>query len=170
MNINEASAAIWAALRVDKDLAASFLAIFARFEYSLKREGFLKPGRQARPNWSSFSTSLNAECRLADIDALLQSVPYLAENQSREQIVENGTLSWAESTGNLQTLSGLLQAVRTTRNNLFHGGKFAVSPIDEPLRDKQLIIDSARVLLQCLDLDCASARGLKASFWSFDAY
>jgi hypothetical protein len=162
---------IWSTLHVDRGLAADFLAVFSRFEYSLKRNGYLLEGKAARPDWNCFAARLQGECSPSEAKAVVEAVPYLAVYPTRKQIVEDHSLSWDEPGKPVTTLTGLLDAVRITRNNLFHGGKFPipVGPVTEPLRDSKLVHDCIAVLLACLELDCPVARALKLTFWDFEA-
>jgi hypothetical protein len=170
MDIVKVSASIWAAMKVEPDLAVAFLAIFARFEYALKREGYLQTiNGSALPNWDRFAADLTAESTEEVVADFLTRVSYLANKPTRRQMVTNGQLGWDSPTPPLETLSDLLRTIRTTRNNLFHGGKFPLGPIDEPLRDSNLISESAATLLWCLEWDCDTARRMRNTFWRFDS-
>ncbi len=46
----------------------------------------------------------------------------------------------------------VLRLVRTIRNNLFHGGKYPLRPVDDDARNPRLLEAGITVLEQCLDL------------------
>jgi hypothetical protein len=162
---------IWDELHVDKNTALDFIAVFARFEYALKRCGFLKAAHAAKPNWESFERKLREECTREGLTSVFVCASYLITKPTKQQVVNRDRLEWEEEPpqeGN-PSLSWLLRVVRTTRNNLFHGGKFPEGPEKEPLRDTRLISESTDVLLKCLDLDSDAARRVRDVFWRFDA-
>jgi hypothetical protein len=167
---------IWNRLEVDKSVAIDFIAVFARCEFALKCTGVLrgKAGRERRAdaNWEQFATAVERECLPEALAPVLDAGAYLTANPTRHQVVtEDNNLDWVDDPGpgERSRLSWLLRIVKTTRNNLFHGGKFWRGPQPEPLRDLQLIGGSIQVLLACLDLPCPSANGVKFSFWTLDA-
>jgi hypothetical protein len=162
---------LWDELRVTKDIAADFFAVFARFEYALKRSGFLKAGRRAQPDWNCFARTLVRECTEESVKALFDSAAYLVQVPAKRQVVDGNTLGWEplSQSDNEASLPWLFEVVRTTRNNLLHGGKFKDGPEAEPARDEKLIAESTKVLLGCLKLDCDSARLVAEEFWRFDA-
>jgi hypothetical protein len=171
---NTSAERIWAALRVPSDLLANFIAVFARFEYSLKRNRYLstRVGDPAQPNWDGFAADLRMQCAPAELTALIRSAGYLSAYPTRKQIVgDDLSLAWTEPRPPIDDITQLLVAVRTTRNNLLHGGKFPApaGPVAEPLRDERLVRDCLRVLEMCLDLDCQSSRDLRATFWDLDS-
>jgi hypothetical protein len=164
---------IWRALKVEKAEAADFLAMFARFEYALKRCHYLQirdPGAKAQPNWDTFASAVQKAASEAQIEAVWVRGAYLVKHPTRKQIVANETLDWADGPPRPSepSLSWLLGVVRDTRNNLFHGGKFVMGPVRDPLRDQQLIEASVEVLLACLELECDEARQVRDVFWRMD--
>jgi hypothetical protein len=140
-------------LNVPRELTLEFLAVFARFEYSLKRAGYAQ-GDEARvsPDWDSFARDVSA----LDAEVLapvLNSCKYLQEHPPKKQVLSAGQLQWAERKGTSGSAIGdALLSVRTVRNNVFHGGKFPDGPIAEPLRDEQLIRDCLALLESLLQL------------------
>ena len=141
----------------DKDLAVSFFLMFSRFEYALKRAGYLKPNAHyASADWGRFAREHESQFqRLAKPDELLEAVQYLRTRPPKKQIVVNGQISWDDgpvtscAEGSLQWL---LVMVRRVRNNLFHGGKYPYAPINEPLRDVKLLEHCITVLEASLNL------------------
>src|SRR5215213_6455764 len=129
MDIFAVTAQIWSQAGIDPTLASAFLGIFSRFEFALKREGFLtslKEGARAEPNWVRFTSELATQCDPAMMAEILAAGTYLSGKPSRKQIVSLGSLGWEAEPPPADSLDALFSAVRTTRNNLFHGGKFPV--------------------------------------------
>jgi len=163
------AASIWRALAVDREIAIDFIGIFSRFEYALKRAGFLQEGGAAKPSWRTFEERLVKEASDANLKTVYAAGAYLFAHPARKQIVRHGALDWDDPTAAPEppSLPWLLEVVRTTRNNLFHGGKFMAGPIPDPLRDGQLLSASSDVLLALLDVDAPAAREVKDLFWRF---
>jgi hypothetical protein len=127
------------------DAAVSFFVFFMRFEYALKRTNYLKKGRRGRAeaDWKKFALDLGKlffdEVRSSGRAATLIDTP------PKRQVVTNNELDWKE----VKSIDGtieLLEAIRRTRNNLFHGGKV---PIEG--RDIELIFQSQYVLESALE-------------------
>lgn len=126
--------------------AITFFSVFSRFEFALKRGGFLGGaiGRKAAPDWDTFAGALGNDLfdrlratKEADIfftaqpKRLVRTGPEEVEFQDQAPIV------------NLQQL---FEAVRLVRNNLFHGEKVAVSD-----RDRRLMAASLFVLDEAME-------------------
>ncbi|MFA6021389.1 MAG: hypothetical protein WC722_14080, partial [Rhodospirillales bacterium] len=56
----------------------------------------------------------------------------------KKQIVKNGAPGWKDVAAP-KDAKELFLAVRCVRNNLFHGGKFSIEPVEEPSRNKELL-------------------------------
>lgn len=148
----ETATAIIELLNVQKELALGFLGVFSRFEYALKRAGYVKDNRtHVSPDWVTFGNELAAldPTALVSISA---SCPYLLANPPKRQVLRLGALDWEALPKGKSQIEDILGLVRTVRNNLFHGGKFPTGPVAEPLRDKQLITDCLTVLQSLLQL------------------
>ena len=139
--------------------AFDFLFWFSRFEYALKKNGYLKSadtGKKAEPNWDMF-VKRNRHKYTPGNAALA-----LIKARPRQQVVTaNAHLGWqelqfAETEFELQKVTLLLRLVR---NHLFHGGKPADSGWDDPQKLAALL-DSARATLD----ELAAAAGLKADY------
>jgi hypothetical protein len=73
-----------------------------------------------------------------------------------EYFDSTGTMLWSEPRRrgpNERQLIWILLAIRTVRNNLFHGGKFPLIPMPDPSRDRDLLLHSLAVLNTALELD-----------------
>ena len=124
--------------------AISFSAIFARFEYALKRSGYiLDKGQRVEADWDRFANELGVtfwdEVRNSGDAGIL-----IARPPRKQAVAEDGGLDWREAqpVGNVQELLG---AVRRVRNNLFHGDKY-LGPDWDSSRNERLVIESRAVL------------------------
>ena len=144
------------ALVPDRDLVLRFFAVFSRFEYSLKRSGFLKAGEKAEPNWDTYTNSLRERFGGVQDQAFQDAVAFLVKEPPRTQVVSGSDLDWKA------TVQGhgeyherfVLRLVSTVRNNLFHGGKYPppLGPMDDVARNRRLLEAGITVLAQCLEL------------------
>jgi hypothetical protein len=144
------------ALVEDKDLIFRFFAVFSRFEYALKRRGFLKKKEQAEADWDSYAEQLRGQFATVKALVLKTACDYLTSKPPKKQIVNGNSLEWkATVRGNNESIeSYVLRLVRMVRNNLFHGGKYPypVGPMSDPGRDRRLIESALAVLEACLRL------------------
>jgi len=141
---------------LDRNLITEFFFVFSRFEYALKRAGFLKPNRRsAEPDWDTFGDALEQKYNSDETPQLSSSVDYLLSEPPKRQIVqEDGSLGWdPDKRGSETEIVWLLLLVRRIRNNLFHGGKYPYMPLPEPARDDRLLESSLVLLEACLDWD-----------------
>jgi hypothetical protein len=141
---------------LDSNLITEFFFVFSRFEYALKRAGFVKPNRRsAEPDWDRFGHALEQEYNPDESSELARAVHYLLSSPPKRQIVqEDGSLGWESVTrGSESQIVWLLGVVRRIRNNLFHGGKYPYMPLPEPARDDRLLESSLILLDACLNWD-----------------
>jgi len=150
---------IMSALAVDRERVLDFFAYFSRFEYSLKRSGFLKPGAKAQPNWDAFANSLHGCFAGVQDPAFHKAVDFLRREPPKTQLVSGTQLGWADTNpgSGEHDENYVLRLVRTVRNNLFHGGKYPypAGPVPEVARNRHLLEASITVLGQCLELSTA---------------
>ncbi|MGY4663296.1 hypothetical protein ACVWZ9_004090 [Pseudomonas chlororaphis] len=140
-------------LKISKELVFEFLAVFSRFEFSLKESGYFREGRNktAEADWVRFAENMGSEFEKADSKDLLNAINYLTKEPPQQQVVENNSLKWRPiifRVGQSLAVKALL-AVRMTRNNLFHGGKHV--PNSAEGRDEKLIKSSLIVLDFCIN-------------------
>ncbi|MCA9469783.1 MAG: hypothetical protein KC643_30660 [Nitrospira sp.] len=146
------------ALVLDRDLVLRFFGAFSRFEYSLKRSGFLVAGSndQAQANWDSYANSLHGKFQVVQDSEFKSAVELLLNRPPKKQVVSNGHLDWRGTPrGNGERDENyILRLVKIVRNNLFHGGKYPdpPGPVEDIGRDLQLIKASIVVLICCLQL------------------
>jgi hypothetical protein len=150
---------LWDKLGVtDRTLVADFFITFSRFEYALKRSGYLRQDKaNVNPDWDAFGTR-DENKRSFDSDAsadLRQAVEYLLKHPPQKQI-RTGKDSFEYRTRPLRGQSGLHEAVlaiRRVRNNLFHGGKFHDGHVEDLARNTDLLRHSLMLLEHILKLD-----------------
>ncbi len=145
-------------LNLDKDLLLEFFIVFSRFEYSLKRAGFLKSDNgNAEPNHDGFGSNYNIQFTdlITRNPELKTAVDYFFENPPKKQWLNEGVLSWIDQNQSqlAKNLPNLLVLVRTVRNNLFHGGKYPEGPEENSERNEILLKHSLTVIYICLGLD-----------------
>lgn len=139
-------------LNVPMTIAVEFLAVFSRMEYALKSTEFADGGSaRVEPAWDRFANHIH-ECfaQLEDV-GLDRSVQLLLEQPPRKQVLLDGRLSFVEQEieHGQRSTQQLLKMVRTVRNNLFHGGKYAPDGEVHQGRNEQLVTASLVVLKQC---------------------
>lgn len=141
----------------DRKLAWQFFVFFSRFEYALKRSKYLMPGTgDAQAHWDLFASDHNAKFAAIEDPALASAVAYFKNAPPKKQTRDNGKLGWAEPRSydkREPLLVWLLLAIRTVRNNLFHGGKFPQFPVTDPSRDRELIESAITILGYALTLN-----------------
>jgi hypothetical protein len=144
------------------DLVFQFFAVFSRFEYTLKRAGFVsgEKGHYAQANWDKFAAEkLEARMAHATSSEFDEAQSYLLHNPPQKQIVEPDNelgLGWKPNCKNPGEPDAqyLLRLVRNVGNNLFHGGKYPTLPVYESnLRNTRLIEACLGILNECLSLD-----------------
>lgn len=142
----------------DAERAWLFFVFFSRFEYALKRSGYVYASAdRVAANWDRFASRY---CTLFNRDSdirLRAACDYFTSNPPKKQIRDGSALSWADShsLGNHPLLCWLVTMLRRVRNNLVHGGKFPepVGPITDPARDPVPLEHSLVILDALLKLD-----------------
>jgi hypothetical protein len=124
----------------------TFFATFARFEYAMKRAGYLKhdkPGTSAEAGWDGFAAALGPaffnECKAdPELQILFTAPPQLLKV---DRAAEGGsTVAWKKARA-VNGVASFFQVVKDIRNSLFHGEKQVHSA-----RDGDLISAAQRVL------------------------
>ncbi|EJL74099.1 hypothetical protein AB4142_15060 [Variovorax sp. 2RAF20] len=133
------------------ELAFEFFFWFSRFEYALKENGYLKSlvdGTRAEPGWEKFVDHWQLKYVPSQEARRLLTAP------PDRQIVLGGKLEW-QPVGLADCvcdLARIVRLVKTTRNNLFHGGKHGGAGWDDPKRTEELLKNSMAILEQLADL------------------
>lgn len=150
-------------LVTDRNIVYQFFGFFSRFEYALKRRGYLKPGKKANPNWEEYANSIQGRFRRVKDTDFSKAINLFLKEPPKTQVVSGNNLTWVD------TIQGpgeheehyILRLVRTVRNNLFHGGKFPIpiGPLADVARNQKLLEAGITVLRQCLEFspDVSSA-------------
>lgn len=126
--------------------ALAFFSAFSRFEFALKRAGYMRNKDIAEADWDTFSDSLGAafleEIRKAGCaEELLREPP-------GKPIRDGAKLDWRKARP-VTDVRGLFIAVRQARNNLFHGEKY-IGEGQKGSRDRQLLTDGLNILERAL--------------------
>ena len=128
-----------------------FFLMFSRFEYALKRSGYLKGSKEyVEADWEKFGNDIEPRIDI-DINEILKAKKYLLNNPPKKQVIENSNLSWKTMNNLNDDIRSLIHVVKVVRNNLFHGGKDPCGTIDEVSRDNELIENSIIVLKYLLN-------------------
>jgi hypothetical protein len=128
---------------VGGDTTREFRVLFGRFEYVLKRTGFLRPNRHvAQADWSAFARALGVEF-FHEVAA--SGVANTLINEPPGQLLRVD-LEWARPARALENTAELIErGVCRVRNSLFHGEKF-VGDAGQDARDQLLIAEALNVL------------------------
>jgi hypothetical protein len=150
---------LYSQLGIDRVFVSQFFIVFSRLEYALKRTGSAKYARgdesRVDANWEAFSAAVESRFRPDETPALIHAIEYIEHRPPKKQILTSQGLDFRPVTDSGSQLERLLLAVRRTRNNLFHGGKFPLptGPVEEPGRDTALIQSCIVLLERCAALD-----------------
>ncbi len=122
--------------------------IYARFEFALKENGFIRAGYKDEVIvcWDLFAN----KCLGKDFFVQIQNnqiAPKLLNIPPSKQILIEGKLEWDKNPQPPTDIQSLLVAVRRVRNNLLHGGKSG--DIDNQ-RNNELVQESIGILLLAL--------------------
>lgn len=140
----------------DRDLVLDFFWKFSVFECALKREGFLRTGRNcgAEPDWDCFGTAVRGRFAQVASPGFGDAVSKLKLLSPRRQVVRDGRLGWdriVQGRGESEE-AYVLRLLKTARNNLFHGGKYPDGPIEEIARDRDILRTAVAILDGCYEL------------------
>ncbi len=141
---------------LDRDLVLDFFWKFSVFECALKREGFLKTGRNngAEPDWDRFGGEVQGRFAQVAARGFAEAVAKLKLLAPQRQVVRGDRLGWApivQGPGESEA-AHVLRLLKTARNNLFHGGKYPDGPIAEVARDRDILRSALAILDGCYEL------------------
>ena len=144
-------------LNIDQDTVMEFFVVFSRFEFALKRTGYLKRHNgKAEPDWRKFETKHKDEFDSEKEPELREAWNYIDKDPPKKQVVVDGELDFEvdERLKGKSPFEKATLAVRTVRNNLFHGGKFPRSGIvDDPACKTTLLKKCTLLIEEMLELD-----------------
>jgi hypothetical protein len=139
-------------LQFPAELACEFFAVFSRFEFALKECGFRRPGRNgvAEPYWDKFAGEIAESFNNIQDQEFAEATKYLLDDPPMRQVIESNNITWRPPVfdNKAPPAKSVLLAVRTVRNNLFHGGKH--TPHSPRGRDQKLVQACLTVLQVCL--------------------
>jgi hypothetical protein len=117
----------------NKDLIAEFILWFSRIEYALKSDAaFSKTHPHFQADWDKLKRALSSVPVPQELE---NALAYIQHQPPMKQI---GANQWELiQEGNDWDL--LIRALKTVRNNLFHGGKHHTGPVLQPARDQELL-------------------------------
>ena len=122
-----------------KSAAFEYFYWFSRFEFALKENLYLKSARNganAEPNWNMFADSFSQK-----YVASPQAMKLIELRPKRQIVSENKELLWktVDLSRCNNDLCKVVIAVKTVRNNLFHGGKHGDAEADSKSRNIELL-------------------------------
>ena len=149
----------------NRDLLLDFFLTFSRFEFALKNSGYfvMRPNRRrkrkghlppAEADWDSFAASLQDSFDSTISDDLQEASRYLSESPPNRQVIFDGAPAWETPTRGraVAEIAFLIRAIRTVRNNLFHGGKYSIEVHEAAERTEKLLESALTVIKHCLVL------------------
>ncbi len=110
-----------------KELAWTFFAFFARFEYALKRTSRFLAANDAKANWDAFAGACDAKPDEVSKLEATGAWKFFQATPPRKQIHGPAGLDWSDPTTpevNEPRIRWICRCLRIVRNNLFHGGKY----------------------------------------------
>lgn len=141
---------------LDRDLVLDFFWKFSVFECALKREGFLRTGRNngAEPDWDRFGSEVQGRFAQVAAPGFAEAVAKLKLLTPQRQVVRGDKLGWDPIVqGPRESEEAyVLRLLKTARNNLFHGGKYPDGPIADVARDHVILRTALAILDGCYEL------------------
>jgi len=131
-------------LDINREQLFEFFVLYSRYEYALKRAGYIQKDVEA--NWDKFAKDIKGQFEASTSDQLKSAVKYLRE---RPPLLPP---NWEVRTHNSRTYEEkiIIDAVKDVRNTLFHGGKYPFHPVEDPSRNQQVIESCIKVLWETL--------------------
>ena len=128
-----------------KNLACDFFYFFSRVEFALKENGRIKTGPRdaAQADWNSFVREFEKAYEPCEAAQAILGEPPDVQRVKNGAAWEWRPLVFAEEQSDL---SKAVLAVKTVRNNLFHGGKHSAAGWDDPERVRFLLQKGNQVL------------------------
>ena len=141
-----------------------FFICFSKFECALKQAGYYhwnERHKKLSPDWKTFTKDIASEF---DKDSerreriLDEAIKYFQDHPPQKQTRKEGQVDWKDVPyDNGPLLEWLVDAIKRVRNNLFHGGKYPYSDLQEPARNPSLLNYSLTILQESLAL-CGSEK------------
>jgi hypothetical protein len=149
-------------LRLPRELVLEFFVAFSRFEFALKTAGFVyDPRGAAEADWNRYIADLEKQDS-EQLRHILDIGERLFQAPPKRLTLEDGNLLWKEAgSGGQSNIRILVEALKRTRNNLFHGGKFLTAP--QPIDRNMFVVSEALAVLYAL-LDAPFAASVRNAF------
>ena len=129
-----------------------FVFAFSRLEYALKQAGLVREGPRssALPDWHGFEARWSEKFEDTENSLALRELA-----PARQCVDADGCTYWEplELDGDRSVLQSTCAALRTVRNNLFHGGKHGEHEWDNAARIKELLIRGTGLIEELCDID-----------------
>jgi len=138
----------------DRSLVIVFFLFFSRFEYALKRTGYLTDNAEAKACWDTYAHKHSSILSACQEKGFCNAVKLIEKSPPKKQKNVAGHLTW--EIDNFQgkfDLNRILTLVCRIRNNLFHGSKFPNEAEEDVSRNHDLIAAGLTVLQTCIDSD-----------------
>lgn len=142
--------------QLDKDIVLDFFSLFSRFEYALKKSNNYVSIRKGAvfADWDKFVLKTNDRYCSFVYENCIEEISYLKQNRPKKQYSYSGCITWKENpTPEIYSYKDLIDDIKQIRNNLFHGGKYFQTPLEEPSRNSMLLSICIRILECCLEID-----------------
>ncbi|MCK9420813.1 MAG: hypothetical protein M0R70_15765 [Nitrospirae bacterium] len=138
----------------DRARTIIFFLFFSRFEYALKRAGYVTNTEEAKADWQKYARKNIELLENNKEEPVNKAIALLTNLPPKKQILSKGQLGWSVDHFNgVFGLGRLFTLLCRIRNNLFHGGKFPEGPEEDISRDRDLIDAGITIMQACLDAD-----------------
>jgi hypothetical protein len=140
-------------IAANKKVVFTYFGMFSRFEYALKRSGFVRDANgHAEAHWDNYANSLRGQFSGVKDAEFQKAVGFLKREAPKKQILQpSGDLDWADTPQGQGESDEqyVLRLTRAIRNNLFHGGKFPSGPVSDVARNRELLDAGITVMTHC---------------------
>lgn len=128
-------------------LAFSFFKLFARYESSLKEQGYFQPRNgKILVDWDRFANEVIGTNFIEELGDNAAHAHFILEQPPKRQVVDDaGQIIWQDVPNQDKSVQALFGHISRVRNNLYHGAKFNGTWFD-PQRSKALLSASLEIL------------------------
>jgi hypothetical protein len=147
------------AMKLTNDLALKFFITFSRFEYALLAAGYHTDPTTGPllTDWDCFKCFLTKKVDPKELQPVIDAGNYLIKNPPGKLILgPNGPDFEPVILHKQREIEFLIEGVKRSRNNFFHGNKFYIQQL-KPDRNKLVLETSLTVLEKLLEVPSLSA-------------
>ena len=144
---------------LNKEQVFEFFKLFSLLEFGLKSTNYAIPrGKNeisVKADLRKWKTDISKSVSHENLAGVKTHVEYLSSYPTKRQVIKDGKLDWepvVRSKRKLQ-ITEIVDLLITTRNNLFHGGKYPSGPVDNPERNNKLISACSEILRELIKMD-----------------